>query len=116
MRFLLRQSTVILSDDAYFLGLFTAEGTYNPFSLTITEEKGVRDWVCAYIERALVIRLLYGSVLRRVDSLRILYFSENPTRAFMDGLDLCNASEKFVPEGIFLSNKKVVSAFLGGLF
>ncbi|MEK6896728.1 MAG: DNA repair and recombination protein RadA [Nanoarchaeota archaeon] len=102
-------------DDAYFLGLFTAEGTYNPFSLTITEES-VRDWVCAYIERA------FGytpTVRERVEEGRLPAYTilfRNPTRAFMDGLDLCNASEKFVPEGIFLSNKKVVSAFLGGYF
>ncbi|MDP4039988.1 MAG: DNA repair and recombination protein RadA [Candidatus Pacearchaeota archaeon] len=102
-------------DDAYFLGLFTAEGTKNPFSITIAEE-GIKDWLCSYISRK------FGyvpTVRKRIIEGRIpLYIIQfrNSTRVIMDGLDKSDSSTKFVPEGIFLSNRSVVSSFLGGYF
>ncbi|MBS3084137.1 DNA repair and recombination protein RadA [Candidatus Pacearchaeota archaeon] len=102
-------------DDAYFLGLFVAEGTHNPFSITITEEN-IKDWVCDYIFKKFgyVPTVRKRLVENRLPAYIILF--RNNTRVIMDGLDRSNSSTKFVPEGIFLSNKGVVSSFLGGYF
>ena len=100
-------------DDAYFLGIFTAEGTHNPFSITISEES-IKNWICTYINK----RFGYVPTVRkrtRDGNLPCyLILLRNNTRIIMDGLDRCNASNKFIPEGIFLSSEKIISSFLGG--
>ncbi|MEK6811142.1 MAG: DNA repair and recombination protein RadA [Nanoarchaeota archaeon] len=102
-------------DDAYFLGLFVAEGASNPFSITITEESIVR-WVCDYINRKFGYIPTVGKRVmeNRLDAYRILF--RNNTRVIMDGLDKSNSSNKFIPEGIFLSRPDIISSFLGGYF
>lgn len=102
-------------DDAYFLGLFAAEGTHNPFSITISEKK-IKDWVCNYIEK----KFGYSPTVRvrdingKLPCYTILL--RNNTRVLMDGLDKCNAGTKFIPEAIFLSSKEIILSFLGGYF
>ncbi|MFH1710800.1 MAG: LAGLIDADG family homing endonuclease, partial [Nanoarchaeota archaeon] len=110
----LETESVYDEDDAYFLGLFVAEGTHNPFSLTICEEK-IKDWVCNYISA----KFGYNPTVRvdnRGNILKYIILFRNPTRVIMDNLDKCNSSNKFVPEAVFLSNKNVVLSFLGGYF
>ena len=111
----LTSESVYDEDDAYFLGMFTAEGTHNPFSITISEES-VKDWICSYIEK----KFNYKPTVRKrvIDGCKDCYLIllRNNTRIIMDGLDKCNSSNKFVPEGIFLSKEDVVSSFLGGYF
>jgi len=101
-------------DDAYFLGMFVAEGTRNPFSIS-TGSEGVRDWLVDY-----VLRKFSYSPTVRVDRRRenpvYTILLRNETKKIMDGLDMCNSSTKFVPEAIFLSKESVVSSFLGGYF
>lgn len=107
--------TVYDEDDAYFLGIFTAEGTHNPFSISITDES-IKDWICNYTEKKFNYK---PTVRKRIIDGRLPCYTilfKNSTRAVMDGLDKCNSSNKFVPEGIFLSSKDVVSSFLGGYF
>jgi DNA repair protein RadA len=101
-------------DDAYFLGIFVAEGTHNPFSITTGSEE-IKDWLCGYVERKFGYR---PTVRAKEGKSRPIYLIllRNATRNFMCGLDKCNASTKFIPEGIFLSNQGVVSSFLGGYF
>jgi DNA repair protein RadA len=101
-------------DDAYFLGLFVAEGTANPFSMT-TGSVMVKDWVCNYIEEKFGYSPTVRIDRRREKPVYIILFRNN-TRAFMDGLDKCRAGTKYIPEGIFLSSKEVVSSFVGGYF
>jgi DNA repair protein RadA len=110
----LETETMYDDEDAYFLGLFAAEGTHNPFSLTISEEK-IKDWICDYIMRK------FGYAPRvRIDKrggiLKYVILFRNPTRVIMDNLDKSDASTKFIPEAIFLSNKNVILSFLGGYF
>jgi len=110
----LETENIYAEDDAYFLGLFAAEGTANPFSLTISDDK-IKDWVCEYIYKN------FGYVPtvridRRGNIPKYIILFRNPTRAIMDNLDKSNSSTKFVPEAIFLSNKKVILSFLGGYF
>src|SRR3989338_8845577 len=75
-------------DDAYFLGLFTAEGAHNPFSITISDDK-IKDWVCDYVEKKFdykpttTTRFIEGRLPCHLILLR------NDTRKIMDGLDKC---------------------------
>ncbi|MFA5992246.1 MAG: DNA repair and recombination protein RadA [Candidatus Pacearchaeota archaeon] len=99
-------------DDAYFLGLFAAEGSFNPFSISISEEK-IKDWLCSYIKN----KFGYSPTVRednRRDKTVYGILLRDSTRVIMDGLDKCNSSNKFIPEGIFLSNESVILSFLGG--
>jgi DNA repair protein RadA len=102
-------------DDAYFLGLFAAEGTNNPFSISISEKK-IKEWVCNYIEK----KFGYSPTVRvREISGKLPCYTillRNKTRVIMDGLDKCNAGTKFIPETIFLSSKEIILSFLGGYF
>ncbi len=98
-------------DDAYFLGLFVAEGTSNPFSLT-TGNRKIKDWVCDYIKN----KFGYCPTVRAIKKENICYciLLRKDTRNMMKDLDKCIAANKFIPEAIFLSNKKVIGSFLGG--
>jgi len=101
-------------EDSYFLGLFVAEGTHNPFSIC-TGSAETKDWVCDYIEK----KFGYVPTVRvdnRGKNTRYTILFRNSTRVMMEGLDKCNAGNKFVPEGIFLSSKDVISSFFGGYF
>jgi DNA repair protein RadA len=99
-------------DDAYFLGLFVAEGSSNPFSISISS-KEIKDWVCSYITN----KFGYTPRVREDKRREIIVYTillRDATRVIMDGVDKSNSSTKYIPEGIFLSNKGVVSSFLGG--
>ncbi|MBS3099828.1 hypothetical protein J4463_01255 [Candidatus Pacearchaeota archaeon] len=99
-------------DDAYFLGLFVAEGSSNPFSISISE-KEIKDWLCNYITN----KFGYSPTVRedrRREKIVYQILLRNSTKRIMDNLDNCNSSNKFIPEGIFLSSKEVVLSFLGG--
>ena len=101
-------------DDAYFLGLFIAEGTANPFSICTGSEK-IKDWICNYINK----KFGYSPTLRidnRGKNPVYTILLRNNTRILMDGLDKCNSGDKFIPEAIFLSNKNIILSFLGGYF
>ena len=101
-------------DDGYFLGLFAAEGTFNPFSISNSSER-IKEWVCEYVKKKFNYLPTVKCDKRRENAVYTILLREN-TRAMMDGLDRCNSSEKFIPEKIFLSNKKVILSFLGGYF
>jgi len=101
-------------DDAYFLGLFVAEGTSNPFSIS-TGSEFIKNWVCDYVNK----KFNYLPTVRednRQDNPVYTILLRNNTRPIMDNLDKCNSSTKFIPEDIFLSNENVISSFLGGYF
>ena len=101
-------------DDAYFLGLFVAEGSFNPFSISISSEK-IKNWVCSYIEK----RFCYLPTVRedkRKENIVYTILLRNNTRIIMHGLDRCNSESKFIPEAIFLSGREVILSFLGGYF
>ena len=110
----LETENIYNEDDAYFLGLFVAEGSSNPFSISIGSEK-IKDWVVNYIEK----KFKYAPSVREDKRRENIVYSillRNDTRLMMDGLDKCNSSNKFIPEAVFLSNKKVILSFLGGYF
>ena len=101
-------------DDAYFLGIFVAEGTANPFSICTGSEK-IKDWICNYVNEKFDYSPTVKIDNRREKPVYNVLLRKN-NRVLMVGLDKCNSGNKFIPEAIFLSNKKVVSSFLGGYF
>ncbi|MDO8460575.1 MAG: DNA repair and recombination protein RadA [Nanoarchaeota archaeon] len=106
--------TIYDEDDSYFLGLFAAEGTSNPFSISISSEK-IKDWLCEYINKKFGYVPTVRKDNRRPTPVYIILL-RNKTREIMDDLDICNSSNKKIPESIFLSSEKVILSFLGGYF
>lgn len=110
----LETENVYSEDDAYFLGLFVAEGTRNPFSIS-TGSKKIKEWVVSYINR----QFGYVPRVREYKGKENLVYTillRNNTRVVMDGLDKCNAGTKFIPEAVFLSPENIILSFLGGYF
>ena len=102
----------LTSDDAYFLGLFAAEGTSNPLSIS-TSSVELKDWVASYIERKFNYKPTVRKDTRReTPAYYILLRTE--TALFLDKLGTSHSVSKFVPESIFGANEGVTSAFLGG--
>ena len=101
------------AEDAYFLGLFAAEGTNNPFSITISSLE-IKDWLCDYISR----KFGYDPTVRKKEGVEVPYvytiLLRNSTRKVMDRLDDTSSETKFIPEAIFLSSEEVILSFLGG--
>jgi len=110
----LETENIYNEDDAYFLGIFVAEGTSNPFSISTGSEK-IKDWIVNYV----LNKVGYPPTVR-IDNRRekpvYTILLRNNTKILMDGLDKCNSGTKFIPERIFLSNQGVISSFLGGYF
>lgn len=110
----LETENVYDEDDAYFLGIFVAEGTSNPFSISTGSEK-IKNWIYDYLEKKFGYLPAIRVDKRREKPVYTILLRSN-TRVLMDGLDKCNAGTKFIPEGIFLSSENVISSFLGGYF
>ena len=110
----LETENVYDEDDAYFFGIFVAEGTSNPFSISTGSEK-IKNWIYNYLEKKFGYLPTIRVDKRREKPVYTILLKSN-TRMLMDGLDKCNAGTKFIPEGIFLSNENVISSFLGGYF
>ena len=93
-------------DDAYFLGLYAAEGCANPCSITIFDKKA-QEWIGSYIER----RFGYKPSFNAKKNLIIF---QKPTKEFLGELGKTNAYTKFVPEEVLTSKEETVKAFLAG--
>jgi len=100
-------------EDAYFLGLFVAEGTPNPLSITTTDTD-TKVFIVDYVKKKFKyephVRL--RTAPKRKDSFLILF--RNPTKDFLKDLAESKAGQKYIPELIIQSNKKILSAFLRG--
>ncbi len=112
LRFPAGGDSPLTREDAYFLGLFVAEGTPNPLSLSTTDEE-IKDWVVRYIAER------HGYLPRvRVDtrSGRKVYtiLLRAPSRKFLGRLAKCKAGEKFIPESVFSAPPEVAMEFLRG--
>ena len=94
------------TDDAYFLGLYVAEGCANPCSITIFDKKA-QEWIVSYIEK----RFGYKPSFNSKENLIIF---QKPTKEFLGKLGKTNAYTKFVPEEVLTSKEETVKAFLAG--
>ncbi|HEX9340246.1 MAG TPA: DNA repair and recombination protein RadA [Thermoplasmata archaeon] len=98
-------------DDAYFLGLFVAEGTANPVSLCNADQR-IIDWVQAYVGR----RFGYSPRVRPHGSaphVRVVFF-RRPTVAFLGSLARSRAGTKRAPMDVLSGSEEVVRSFLAG--
>src|SRR6266487_3650391 len=98
-------------DDAYFLGLFVAEGTANPVSLCNADQR-IIDWVQAYVGR----RFGYSPRVGPHGSaphVRVVFF-RRPTVAFLGSLARSRAGTKRAPMDVLSGSEEVVRSFLAG--
>ncbi|MBI5227413.1 DNA repair and recombination protein RadA [Candidatus Micrarchaeota archaeon] len=96
----------ITTDDAYFLGLFVAEGTSNPLSITNFDEKinhKLHNYIKKKFGREATFTRHNGRTLLFKDTQKILG-------------DLCqtNSATKFIPESVLNGNIEIQRAFLSG--
>lgn len=109
----LPKNSQLTEEDAYFLGMFVAEGCANPLSITITEEK-VKDWLVNYLQN----RFGYTATVRkRVEPNRrdqYLILIRKSTRPLLEKLAESKAGDKYIPSSIFTSTTAVQKAFLAG--
>jgi DNA repair protein RadA len=100
-------------DDAYFIGMFVAEGTANPFSISITEEKLVK-----WIEQYLMNKFNYSPTIteKKLPNRKTLYLILLPERLRekIGELRNCRAGDKYIPAEIFSSPENVKKSFLAG--
>jgi len=96
----------LTKEDAYFLGLYAAEGCANPCSITIFD-RVAQEWLSDYVEG----RFGYKPSFNEKKQLIIL---QKPTKEFLRGLGKTNAFTKFVPEEILTAGEENVKAFIAG--
>lgn len=102
----------VSEDDAYFLGLFVAEGTSNPLSIT-TASSPIKNWLARYIKK----RFGYAPrVSERFSNgtIKFLIILRKPTKTLLTSLVQSKAGTKFIPLEIFGASEKSVRAFLKG--
>lgn len=107
----IRADSQISSDDAYFLGLFVAEGTANPLSLSNSDEKLVH-WVRTYIER----KFGFLPTVRedeRSPGLCTIHLRE-PIRRLLGPLCESDSYTKEVPETVLNGDESTIKSFLAG--
>ncbi len=93
------------SDEAYFLGMFVAEGNANPLSITNYDEKIVSK-VQEFLERKFKRRATCDS------KKRILLYKD--TEKVLGELAYTDSYTKYVPERIVHGSEKAAAAFLSG--
>ncbi len=100
-------------EDAYFLGLFVAEGASNPLSIS-TSSRELVEFVKSYVRR----KFGYEPTVREDNRKEVTVFTilfRKSTLEWLGDLAKCKASEKFVPESVFNGDGEVVKAFLAGM-
>jgi DNA repair protein RadA len=98
-------------EDAYFLGLYTAEGGGNPPAITNADDRIV-EWCRSYVER----RFGYSPTVRvdkRHPHVRQVLL-RLPTREFLGGLGRVLSGGKFVPPEVLGASNEAIRHFLAG--
>lgn len=95
----------IAVDDAYFLGLFVAEGGSNPLSITNYDRK-INEKLHRYLAKK------YGVPTYNARKGRTLL--RKKVREFLGQLAFSKAGTKFIPDTIISGSDEVASAFLSG--
>jgi len=98
----------LTEDDAYFLGLFVAEGTGNPTSIT-TANKELATWIGNYVER----RFGVGATIRRVRGAYTVLLRK-PVEEWLGKLAKCRAGDKYIPPEVLHGPEEIVRSFLAG--
>ena len=96
----------ITEDDAYFLGLFVAEGTANPLSITNYDGR-INEKLHRYLHAKFGHDFTF-----RADKGRTLL--RNEVKPILGRLAQSNSATKFVPEAVLAGSDGVARAFLSG--
>ncbi|MHB8584377.1 MAG: DNA repair and recombination protein RadA [Thermoplasmatota archaeon] len=102
---------VIREDDAFFLGLFAAEGSRNPLNIC-NADPTIVDWVRRYVEGRWGFTPTIRSDSRR-PHVRTVLLREG-AREILGGLADTDSATKFVPSEILVAPEPTVLAFLAG--
>jgi DNA repair protein RadA len=95
------------TDDAYFIGLFVAEGTANPLSISNFDKK-ILDKLHSYIRD----RFKRTPTFKEEKGLTLLF--NGVKEVLGEELSKSNSSTKFIPESILNGNLEIQKAFLAG--
>lgn len=96
-------------DDAFFLGLFVAEGTGNPLSITSTDEK-LTEWTRLYLKD----RFSSEPTISRRDDHSALILLRDPVKSLLGELAGLDSYAKRVPDCILNGSDDIVRHFLAG--
>ncbi|MEW6329349.1 MAG: DNA repair and recombination protein RadA [Candidatus Micrarchaeota archaeon] len=96
----------ISEDDAYFLGLFVAEGTANPLSITNFDAR-INETLHSYIRN----KFGHEPTFRPERGITLL---REKTRQLLGKLGGSNSATKFIPESVLCGSEGVAKAFLSG--
>ncbi len=107
----LSRESSISTEDAFFLGLFVAEGTSNPLSIS-NSDKTVIDWTKRYIER----RFGFTPSIRerRAGEGDYVVLFRNPVKEFLKELASSTSFTKYVPAEVLNGDENVIRQFLAG--
>lgn len=105
-------SSNITNDDAYFLGVFCAEGTANPLSISTGSEK-LKDWIVNYIKDNYGYEPTVRYDRRRENVVYAILFRQK-TKEFLENFSKCKSYDKFVPESVMSGNEEITREFLAG--
>lgn len=103
--------TEISNDDAFFLGLYVAEGTRNPLSITNTDMKLI-DWTKEYIRE----RFGFDPKVSKPQGHAAIVLLRSPVKELLGDLAVCSSYTKHVPDCVMNSSDDVVRHFLAGYF
>ena len=98
-------------EDAYFLGLYVAEGGGNPPSITNTDDR-IIDWTRTYVERRFGYSPRVWANANAPHVRRVLF--RMPTQQFLGRLALVGSGRKFVPETVMAASESGIRHFLAG--
>jgi DNA repair protein RadA len=97
----------LTTDDAYFIGLFVAEGCANPLSITNYDVK-IQDKLHSYVEE----RFHRKPTVKKERGLTLLF--NDVKEVLGEELSKSNSATKFIPENILNGNVEIQKAFLSG--
>ncbi len=108
----LEADCALTGDDAYFLGMFAAEGTSNPLSIS-TSSAGTRDWLAGYVKGKFGYEPTIRTDKRRSTAVYAILL-RNSTAKLLGGLEKTDSGTKFVPESVLSGDAGIVSSFVAG--
>lgn len=97
----------LTTDDAYFIGLFVAEGCANPLSITNYDEQ-IQDKLHSYVQERFQRKPTFKD-----ERGRTLLFND-VKEILGEELSKSNSATKFIPENVLNGNLDIQKAFLSG--
>ncbi len=102
----------ITMEDAYFLGLFVAEGTSNPVSIC-TSDTAIKERIVKYLRERFGFKARVRKDTRRKNNIYTILI-RNIVKPLLGKLAESNSETKFIPDSVFTADRDIVSSFLKG--